>query len=128
MTKELISLIDALKGCDLRVKTIHGFVTMKVPPGIQPGELRKLKGKGVADSYSGRQGDHIVELSVTIPQIPSHVAKAIEAALKNEGGGNDDSPQANIQSITESIQNVWNSVKRWLTFSVHRDNMYILNH
>ena len=127
LTKERIALIDALKGCDLRVKTIHGLVTMKVPPGIQPGELRKLKGKGISDAYSGRQGDHIVELSVTIPQIPSHVAKAIEAALKNEGGGNDSS-QANTQSVTETVLNVWDRAKRWLTSISSRDNMYILNH
>lgn len=102
---------------------------MKVPSGVQPGELRKLKGKGVSDAYSGKQGDHIVELSITIPQIPSHVAKTIEMALKNEGGENgSNQPQSTTQSVVETAIGAWNAAKRWLTSLGSRDHMYILNH
>lgn len=80
-SKETITLVDALKGCDLGVHTIHGLVTVKINPGTQPGDIRKLKGKGVFDSSSKRQGDHIVQIQVSLPKISSDTAKSVERAL-----------------------------------------------
>jgi DnaJ-class molecular chaperone len=67
------------------VRTIHGQVTMKVNPGTQPGEYKRLKGKGLYDSSNRRQGDHIVQIQVSLPKISTDAAKAIERALVEQG-------------------------------------------
>lgn len=66
-SKKAISLLEALKGGVVTVDTIHGMVEMTVLPGTQSGSLKRLRGKGVYDSASRKQGDHIVAIDVRIP-------------------------------------------------------------
>lgn len=63
-----ISLRDALAGADVVVQTIHGNVIMTLPIGLQPGAIRMLKGKGIFDSTSRKQGDHYVVIDVSLPK------------------------------------------------------------
>lgn len=47
--------------------TIHGEVIMKIPPGSQPGDLKKLANKGILDPSRGN-GSHIVKINIVIPK------------------------------------------------------------
>jgi molecular chaperone DnaJ len=47
-----ISLSMALLGGTVTVPTLTGEVEVKVPPGIQPGEKRVLRGRGIKKSES----------------------------------------------------------------------------
>lgn len=62
-----MDLFTAIAGGEVPVQTIHGEVLMKVPPGSQPGEMKKLSSKGIADPSRG-SGNHFVKLNVEIPK------------------------------------------------------------
>lgn len=47
--------------------TIHGDVIMKVNPGVQQDEMKKLAQKGIKDS-SHSAGSHFVKLKIQIPK------------------------------------------------------------
>lgn len=62
-----IDLYTALAGGEVQVPTIHGDVMMKISPGAQPGELKKLSHKGIQDSSRG-SGNHYVKINIEIPR------------------------------------------------------------
>jgi len=67
-TEVSLTLGEALRGGRVRVPTLDGEVTLKVPAGTQPGQKMRLKGKGVERSGKGR-GDLYVTLNVRLPEI-----------------------------------------------------------
>jgi DnaJ-class molecular chaperone len=64
-----ISLKVAVLGGTVRVPTITGPVTMKVPRWTNTGRIMRLAGKGVVRSDGGR-GDQYVKLKVMLPEKP----------------------------------------------------------
>jgi molecular chaperone DnaJ len=63
-----ITVSQAILGDTIKVHTLGGMVEMKVPSGIQPGEKRVLRGKGIHDDESIRAGDQFVHFKVVIPK------------------------------------------------------------
>ncbi|MCD6416462.1 MAG: molecular chaperone DnaJ [Planctomycetes bacterium] len=62
-----VDMIDAALGAEVDVQTLQGPVTVKVPPGSQPGQKLRLRGHGLQTS-DGRKGDHYVRLKVSVPE------------------------------------------------------------
>lgn len=63
-----VTLYQALVGGNVIVPTIHGSVEMKIPPGTQPDDVKKLSGRGVPNASSGELGHQYVKLKVAIPK------------------------------------------------------------
>jgi curved DNA-binding protein len=62
-----ITIAEAFHGAKVRVPTIDGAVTLKVPEGAQSGQAVRLRGKGVA--RKGREpGDLYVHFQVQVPK------------------------------------------------------------
>ncbi|MFW6279692.1 MAG: molecular chaperone DnaJ [Planctomycetota bacterium] len=73
-----IDMVDAVLGTEVEAETMDGSVTVKVPPGTQPGQKLRLKGRGLTDP-DGRTGNHYVEVNVRIPRnINEKQKKALE--------------------------------------------------
>jgi len=67
-----ISYVDAILGCTVKVETVDGSVDLKVPPGTQPDTTLLMAKRGVPRlGNSSIRGDHLVHVSVLIPQRPS---------------------------------------------------------
>lgn len=62
-----LDFTDAILGVQVPVKTLHGTVTLKVPPGTQPGSRLRLAGQGI-QAASGEPGDHYVRIKVRLPR------------------------------------------------------------
>ncbi|MBI2396139.1 MAG: DnaJ domain-containing protein [Deltaproteobacteria bacterium] len=79
-----LTLAEAYHGAKVRVPTVDGGVTMKVPPRTQAGQKMRLKGKGVA--RKGREpGDLYVHFKVLVPTSDDPaVAKAIEEIARTQ--------------------------------------------
>ncbi len=71
-------------GGQTTVPTMEGSAHLKVPPGSQPGQRFRLKGRGLAKAEGGR-GDLYVTLTVEIPKTLSPKAKELWEALAREG-------------------------------------------
>jgi DnaJ-class molecular chaperone len=63
-----VSLPEAVLGATITVPTIHGAVSLKVPPGSNSGALMRLRGKGIGGD--GAAGDQYVKLRVMLPDPP----------------------------------------------------------
>ncbi|SDT73312.1 molecular chaperone DnaJ [Actinoplanes derwentensis] len=74
-----ITIAEAVLGTDLKVPTLDGPVTLRVPPGTPSGRKLRARGKGVLRK-EGQAGDLIVTVEV---QIPSGVSGEAKDALEN---------------------------------------------
>lgn len=64
-----ISYIDAILGADIKTPVVDGEVTIKVPPGTQPGQVMRLRGNGAPNlGNPDVRGDHFVTMNVEIPK------------------------------------------------------------
>jgi len=62
-----VPAVDAILGAQIDVETIHGPVTVTLPAGTQPGQVLRLKAKGLPELGRSRTGDHYVEVAIEIP-------------------------------------------------------------
>jgi molecular chaperone DnaJ len=62
-----ISIIDAIIGSNVKVKTPHGDISITIEPGTEHGKTIRLFGKGIPDINIGL-GDLIVKISLKIPK------------------------------------------------------------
>jgi molecular chaperone DnaJ len=63
-----ISFTQAALGAKIEVPTLKGSEDMDVPAGTQHGEVFKLKGKGLPDIRSYRNGDELVQVMIEVPK------------------------------------------------------------
>jgi len=63
-----VSLPRAILGTEIRVPTLDGEVTMKVPSGTQSGSIFRLRGKGMPHLKGRGTGDELVRVNVEIPR------------------------------------------------------------
>jgi len=89
VTRVTISQPQAALGGEIEVGTLDGHVTMKIPPGTQPGRRFRLRGKGVKGMKSGEFGDLYVQVQV---ETPTHLTaeqqalyRQLDTTLKRSG-------------------------------------------
>ena len=61
-----ITMTRAALGGEVTVDTIDGTETLKIPPGTQPNQVFRLRGKGVPYLDGSGRGDHYVHVAVRI--------------------------------------------------------------
>ena len=79
-----LSFIDASLGTVIDVPTVYGEASVNVPEGTQPGQILRLRGKGVRDLRSGNPGDEFVHLDIKTPSKLSKRAREMLNELKQE--------------------------------------------
>ena len=66
-SEHVISFTQAALGAEGKIDTIDGKETLKIPNGTQPGQVFRLRGKGVQFLDGSGRGDHYVHVTVKIP-------------------------------------------------------------
>lgn len=75
----VISIMDAMLGCEIKVPCLDGEQTLKLSAGTQSGTVERLRGKGMPDVNGYGRGDLYVKILVWIPhKLSSKEKKAIE--------------------------------------------------
>jgi len=78
-----VSYVDAILGASVQVPVVDGEVTIKVPPGTQPGQVMRLKGNGAPRlGNPDQRGDHYVTMNVEIPKDVSKEEKELIEKLR----------------------------------------------
>jgi molecular chaperone DnaJ len=76
-----ISAIEAMLGIQASLEHLdEARLQFSIPPGIQPGQVVKLSGKGMKNPESDRYGDMLVRIAIRIPQ---NMSDSDKATLKN---------------------------------------------
>lgn len=63
-----ISFSQAISGDSIEVPTITGKAKLKVPAGIQPSTLLRMKGEGIPHLQGYGKGDQYVKITVDVPK------------------------------------------------------------
>jgi molecular chaperone DnaJ len=73
-----ITFPEAVNGVDLRVPTLDGSVTVRVPAGTPSGRTLRVRGKGVP-RRDGNPGDLLVTVDVVVPKdLPESARQALQ--------------------------------------------------
>ena len=77
-----VSITDLCLGCKKVIKTMDGEVEIKIKEGSQPGEILRIKGKGINNPDSWKKGDFYCILNLIIPTSLSRKQKSLLQELE----------------------------------------------
>lgn len=81
-----INIAQATLGAEVDVPTVDGLTRLKIPAGIQPGKVLRLRGKGVPHLRGNGRGDQMVVVNVDIPKtLTGEQRKLMEELAKSLG-------------------------------------------
>eukprot|EP00934_Nitzschia_sp_Nitz4_P005323 Nitzschia sp. Nitz4//scaffold41_size133979//95740//97199//NITZ4_003361-RA/size133979-snap-gene-0.131-mRNA-1//-1//CDS//3329551512//5313//frame0 len=78
-TEAHVSIVQAILGGTVDVRTLNGEVEVKIPKGCQPDTKLMLRGKGIQRMHSASKGDHVVHIKI---EIPKDISKRQEELLR----------------------------------------------
>jgi molecular chaperone DnaJ len=81
LVEKEVSVIDAIIGSQVKVKTPHGDIPITIQPGTEHGRQLRVVGKGIPDVNLGL-GDLIVKVSLKIPKNVTQEEKEVLEKLK----------------------------------------------
>jgi curved DNA-binding protein len=80
-----VPVTKAMLGGQVDVPTLDGKVKLTIPPGTQPGQKFRLRGKGMKIPKTGKFGDEIVEVDIVVPKNLSPAARELVERLAAHG-------------------------------------------
>jgi molecular chaperone DnaJ len=81
-----INIAQAALGAEVDVPTVDGLTKLKIPSGIQPGKVLRMRGKGVPHLRGNGRGDQMVVVNVEIPKnLSSEQRKLMEKLAESLG-------------------------------------------
>ena len=80
---KVISIVDAMLGCEVEIPCLDGKYKVKVEPGTQSGTVVRLRGKGLPSVNSYGTGDLYVKIAVWIPKKLTKDEKALFESMRH---------------------------------------------
>ncbi len=90
-----VTITEAALGATVKLPTIDGPTTVRVPPGAASGGKLRLKGKGVRDARTGQRGDQYVLIRIVPPKNLSDAQRRLLEELAEACSGQPD-PRADL--------------------------------
>lgn len=80
-TTNYIPISTAVLGGSVHIETLHGVVEVKVDPGTQSGDEKRLPNYGMPSIYSQRMGDQIISYRIRVPRTAGEAEREIFSGL-----------------------------------------------
>ena len=96
-----VSFPQAVLGAQVDVPTLHGKVSMKIPPGTQSAKVFRLRGKGIAVFGGAGKGDQLVKVLV---EIPERITRAQRRLIEELAGEMDAETHPQQNSFLEKLK------------------------
>lgn len=77
-----IQVHQAVLGDNIKVPTIEGHASLKIPKGIQSGHILRMRGKGLPHLRSSHRGDQLIRIIIDIPNSLSKQEKNLFSELE----------------------------------------------
>lgn len=84
LCKVPITFAQAALGAEIDVRTIDGRATLRIPQGVQPNTVLRMRGKGAPRAHRGGRGDQLVEVTIEVPSQLSDRARQLVLELSDE--------------------------------------------
>lgn len=81
-----VAFSQAALGIEVAIPTLEGDEILKIPAGTQPGEVFRIKGKGLRDLDGRHRGDLFVKIDVRVPDRLTREQKALLRQLAESRG------------------------------------------
>ena len=78
-----VTITDLCLGCKKEIKTMDGVVELKIKEGTQPGDILKIKGKGITSDDSWKKGDFFCVIKLIIPTSLSRKQRSLLEDLED---------------------------------------------
>jgi molecular chaperone DnaJ len=98
-----INFSQAATGADVRVETVSGEATLHIPAGTQPGQVFRLRGKGVPHLQQSGRGDLFIVVNILIPATLTAEQKRLLAQLGMES---DSPPKPQKHTLLDSLKDL----------------------
>lgn len=101
-----ITFSQAALGGEVDVPTLDGRGKLRVPPGTQPGNVLRIKAKGIPKrgGVGGARGDQLVEVQVEVPSVLTDRQRELIELLAKELG---EHPQPQQRTFLEKLKNLF---------------------
>ncbi len=99
-----ITFTQAALGDDVEVPTLDGKVSYRIHEGTQPGDIFKLKGKGIPSIYGRGVGDQYVQVTI---EVPKNLSKKQKELLREFDDDSDDKNYAKRKSFFSKIKDMF---------------------
>ena len=103
---KIISVPDAILGCEISVPTLDGEQKIKLDAGTQSGYVTKLRGKGMPSLNGYGRGDLYVKVLVWVPRKLSRDEKKALEAMRSSDSFTPD-PSRDDKAIFEKEKNIF---------------------
>lgn len=98
-----IPFTKAALGSIIEIPTFEGAENLRIPEGTQPGQIFRLKGKGIQDLYGHRKGDIFVKVLV---KTPKNLNKEQKKYLRKFADSMGDTLEGVDKSIVDKVKNI----------------------
>lgn len=87
-SQHTIGFPQAALGAVLEIATLDGPIHMRIPPGTQPGQVFRIRGRGIpqAAGKTAPRGDHLVHVQIEVPAELSPRQRALIEELAQSTG------------------------------------------
>ena len=99
-----ITFTQAALGADVTVPTLDGKVSYHVHEGTQPGDVFKLKGKGIQSLHGRGRGDQYVQVTV---EVPKNLSKRQKELLSELDSASDDKNYQKRKSFFSKLKDLF---------------------
>jgi molecular chaperone DnaJ len=98
-----IGFVQAALGTELKVPTIDGAATVRVPAGTQAGQVFRLRGRGIQQLGGYGRGDQLVRIVVETPRHLSGRQRELLEEFARESG---EEVQPQSKSFLEKVKSI----------------------
>jgi molecular chaperone DnaJ len=99
-----VTIVQAALGATLPVETLDGTVELELPAGVQPGEVRVLRGKGMPVLQGFGRGDHRVLVNVSVPRRLNDTQRRL---LQEFEAASDDDTYRHDEGFVQKLKSVF---------------------
>jgi molecular chaperone DnaJ len=92
-----VTFAEAALGADVKVPTLEGQVTVRIPPGTPSGKVLRVRGRGVQGDGKAATGDLLVTVDVQVPVNLNHDQRE---GIENLARVLDEDPRAGLFAQT----------------------------
>src|SRR5207302_4392057 len=99
-----LTIVQAALGVTMPVETLEGPIELELQPGVQPGEVRVLKGKGMPVLQGFGRGDQRVLVNVSVPR---HLTDEQHRLLEEFDAISDEHTYTHDESFFEKLKSAF---------------------
>jgi molecular chaperone DnaJ len=104
-----VNVSEVALGAEVTVPTLEGEVELEIPAGTQPGQVFRIRGKGVPHLRSNRRGDQMVRVVVQTPRSLTeeqrHLFQELARSLADQDTDKDSDEKGWLGKIKDAFGN-----------------------